>query len=748
MIKSIKMVDCTPYHQIEINECKKINFVFGANGSGKSTISSFLSGRQDQRFASSSVEWDGVLHESIYVYNRAFRNENFQQTIPGVFTMGSATIEDIKALEELKKQLSDVQGDWEKNTSSYKKIVDEDIPNCETRFKEKAWNDILKANENDFQKAFEGYRGSKDKFLGEIKKRIAGIPDHEGVVCQRSQLIERARTLYAEKSVRCNRLVVDIQQLLSVIEAIRTDSIWNTVIVGNEDIDIAALIKELRNSHWVDQGRTYIRLGSKKCPFCQKETIDDDFRNKLEAFFDTEYNKKINQMKEHLTNFRVSSEKILSSIASVVLDEESVSVGKLDIDMYNAKQELLNSLFEDCEKRIEEKIAEPSKKINIFNVSDKIAELQKLLDDANKIIDDHNTLVDKRDTEEEKLKDDIWASVIDQSKILINSYEKELSDLNKAASGIKKMLDIKKANIDKLKAEVSEKGKNITSVQPAIDEINKSLKAYGFTNFTIQPAKDKENHYCIERDDGTMATNTLSEGEETFLSFLYFMQQSKGSTDPNHVADKKIIVLDDPISSLDSTILYIVGAMVKELSKNIRDGIGDVTQLFVLTHNVFFHKEASFIDGQTKKVKDVNYWMIRKDNGISVITSYGMDNPISTSYELLWKELRDNDNLTMISIQNTMRRIIENYYGMLGNKKNEYLENYFSEPEERMIARSLVAWINDGSHSIPDDLYIDSYTDAVPKYKEVFREMFYKSGHKAHYNMMMGIEDTAEIEQV
>ena len=65
-----------------------------------------------------------------------------------------------------------------------------------------------------------------------------------------------------------------------------------------------------------------------------------------------------------------------------------------------------------------------------------------------------------------------------------------------------------------------------------------------------------------------------------------------------------------------------------------------------------------------------------------------------------------------------------------------------------MIARSLVAWINDGSHSIPDDLYIDSYTDAVPKYKEVVREMLYKSGHKTHYNMMMGIEDTAEIEQV
>ena len=89
MIKSIKMVDCTPYHQSEIGNCKKVNFIFGANGSGKSTISAFLDGRNDKRFESSSIEWDGVLHESIYVYNRAFKAENFQQTIPGVFTMGS-----------------------------------------------------------------------------------------------------------------------------------------------------------------------------------------------------------------------------------------------------------------------------------------------------------------------------------------------------------------------------------------------------------------------------------------------------------------------------------------------------------------------------------------------------------------------------------------------------------------------------------------------------------------------------------
>ena len=79
-----KLKSCTPYQQSELSDCKKINFVFGANGSGKSTISSFLSGASDARFFQSSIEWDREAHETVYVYNRSFRRRNFQQTIPGV----------------------------------------------------------------------------------------------------------------------------------------------------------------------------------------------------------------------------------------------------------------------------------------------------------------------------------------------------------------------------------------------------------------------------------------------------------------------------------------------------------------------------------------------------------------------------------------------------------------------------------------------------------------------------------------
>ena len=50
--------------------------------------------------------------------------------------------------------------------------------------------------------------------------------------------------------------------------------------------------------------------------------------------------------------------------------------------------------------------------------------------------------------------------------------------------------------------------------------------------------------------------------------------------DASKVSSKKVLVLDDPISSLDSTVLYIVSSMVKSLIKDIRDGKSDVEQIF------------------------------------------------------------------------------------------------------------------------------------------------------------------------
>lgn len=744
MIKGIKLNNCTPYQQAEVSDCKRVNFIFGANGSGKSTISSFLAGIPDSRYSSSTIEWVGEMHEKIEVYNKAFRIANLQQDIPGIFTLGSATIDDIRALEELKAKLEQKTRVWESHCNSYRN-KDAEKPVRESQFKEDAWLQILKGNEADFQKAFEGLRNSKERFVTELKKRFLGIPGHRGTVCKREELLKRAQTLYASKPERRNKFTINLEKLLKNIDDICSDEIWNIVIAGSKDVDIASLINELGNSSWIGQGRQYLRFGSKVCPFCQQETITDEFRQQLDSFFDTEYKQKTDRLTMLLLEYQSYAKQVIDAVITAVQDkDDSVKTGQLNLEVYEAKIALLKAAFDANEKKIGEKITEPGKKVTITDVSDLVAEIVKLLDEANAIIDTHNDLVDKRDTEEIALRDDVWATCIHKADVLIKAYQRDISNIDKALAGIKKARDAAKTEVDKLKADVEEKGKNITSVQPTIDEINRSLKAYGFTNFSIQPADGRENYYCIKRDDGTLATNTLSEGEETFLTFLYFMQKAKGSTEQARVADKKIIVLDDPISSLDSTILYIVGAIVKDLSKKIRAGEGDVTQLFVLTHNVFFHKEASFIDGRTKELGDVNYWIVRKNDGVAEINAYGMKNPISTSYELLWQELKDNNSASLVSVQNTMRRIIENYFGMLGGRRDDYLVEQFESAEDKMIARSLLYWINDGSHSIPDDLFIDPYTDAIPRYKKVFKDLFEKSNHLPHYNMMMGIQDGSD----
>ena len=91
-------------------------------------------------------------------------------------------------------------------------------------------------------------------------------------------------------------------------------------------------------------------------------------------------------------------------------------------------------------------------------------------------------------------------------------------------------------------------------------------------NFKIVPATD-EGFYQINREDGTIAETTLSEGEITFITFLYFLQLAKGGVSEETVNEERILVIDDPISSLDSSVLFIVSTLIKDLIKSLKSEI-------------------------------------------------------------------------------------------------------------------------------------------------------------------------------
>ena len=171
--------------------------------------------------------------------------------------------------------------------------------------------------------------------------------------------------------------------------------------------------------------------------------------------------------------------------------------------------------------------------------------------------------------------------------------------------------------------------------------------------------------------------------------------------------------------------------------KEVRDGKSNVEQIFLLTHNVFFHKETAFIGNRSEICNDIHYWTINKDNNVSTIKAYEKDNPIKSSYELLWDEIRNNADASLITIQNCMRRILENYFNILGKSMDSEIEDKFPTIEDKTVCRSLFSWINDGSHTIPDDLYFTSSSDSTEHYKRVFKDIFFHMGHEAHYKMMM-----------
>lgn len=302
------------------------------------------------------------------------------------------------------------------------------------------------------------------------------------------------------------------------------------------------------------------------------------------------------------------------------------------------------------------------------------------------------------------------------------------------------------------------------SVEPAMLNINRMLRWMGFSGFRVFTSRENPFSYRLVRNDGTNAGETLSEGEATIITFLYFMQLVYGGNKDDKDVEPKVVVIDDPICSLDSDVMFVVGEMIKQLLDGTRgrkerrwrmpelnmslgpmNDIGlsvgwherGVKQVFVLTHNVYFYKQVS----ERQRRADTHYWKLMKHGGVTSAKAFGQVNPVSSEYEMLWNEVRrlKNEGVCGIGIQNVMRRIIETYFVVMGghNKRKLIPENFSDSREEMIIVNSLAKWADEGSHRIVEELYTGGNEELNEKYLRVFEKLFVKLGHEAHYNMMM-----------
>lgn len=735
MINSISINSVASFDPsgVRITDLKKVNFIYGANGSGKTTISNLIASPNDDDYQKCVVNWQHGMPLKTLVYNKQFRDHNFGQgKIEGVFTLGQATKAEIELIKQKQEELAGLKTEGIKRSETQKK-QEEKKKSEEDSFKEQVWQKIYKEYEILFKEAFKGFI-TKEKFK---KKLLLEYETNDLPLLNIEYLQEKAKTIFGDVPETLPLINLSSYDRLQEIEQ---EKIWAKKIIGKSDADIANMIQRLNLNDWVNQGRAFLQEDDNTCPFCQQPTISDSFKKQLEEYFDETFTTSVKKIAYLNDVYLQLFQNMINELSLIETNEKTKKETYLNIDTFSAYLKTAASQFISNKELLSSKIKEPSRSIELVSSKKQLNSIAEIILNANIKIKEHNKIVTNYQSERNNLIQSIWKYLVEEFKENMKKHIKKTNGLQIGIDCLIKDVDKKRKKWTDLNNEVKDLTKNVTSIQPTVDQINTTLKAYGFTNFEIVPSQEDKNHYQIKRDDGTSAESTLSEGEITFITFLYFMQLAKGSTDEKTISDERILVVDDPISSLDSNVLFVVSTLLKNQIRKIKKGDGNIKQLILLTHNVYFHKEVSFIDGRSNGDKDTFYWILRKTDKMSSIQPFEMKNPIQTSYELLWQELKEKENNSGVTIQNTMRRIIENYFKILGKYGDDDLISKFTSKEEQEICRSLICWINDGSHSIADDLYIESPVDTIDRYLKVFEDIFVLTKHEGHYNMMMGLE--------
>jgi len=685
----------------------------------------------EDSFPTCKVTWQRETRLQPMVYNLDFVDKNFLQSaqLKGVFTLGekhkdiltkiAATKAEVDILtREIETLTHGLQGD---DGTGGKKG---ELATLESALKDKCWEQKQK-HDAALKGAFERYRGSADKFKSKVMHEWAS---NSATLVSLVELEKRAETVFGPTPVAERPIPLVETATLVTYES---DPILKKRVIGKDDVNIAALIKKLGNSDWVREGRTFYEVSEGVCPFCQQSTTEV-FAQSLNEYFDETFETDSKAIEELSTNYKTESARIQQQIAEIIAAPPKF----LDATKLKAEKELFDSRITINIQRLAGKKREPSQSVELESLSNVSTAIKTMVDDTNMLVVEHNKMVANLSQERITLTAQVWKYLLEEElKGDLTAYKSSRDGLNKAIAAMETQIKEAKKEKERKQAEIRELERQTTSIQPTIDGINALLSSFGFRGFSLAKAEDGAS-YKLVRSDGSDAKATLSEGEQSFVMFLYFYHLLKGSDSESGTTTDRVVVFDDPVSSLDSDILFIVGSLIKGVFEEVRAGSGHIKQVFVLTHNVYFHREVTFNPRRRDvAMREETFWLVRKPGLLSELEKCP-SNPIKTSYELLWSEVRGSDR-SNVSIQNTLRRILENYFKILGGFDMDQLCGMFAG-KEKMICRSLCSWVHAGSHYALDDLYMSIDDSMVDTYLKVFKEIFEKAGHIAHYKMMMG----------
>jgi wobble nucleotide-excising tRNase len=174
----------------------------------------------------------------------------------------------------------------------------------------------------------------------------------------------------------------------------------------------------------------------------------------------------------------------------------------------------------------------------------------------------------KKDAESE-LEKYYLSEILDE----VNSTRKEIGVLENECKNIREgdSNDPDSLSLTEIQDRINNNKNKISTSGTACEEINEQLKTFlGRDDLIFEVV---EGGYEVKRNGKT--ADRLSEGEKTAIAFVYFTIHLK---DRDFDISKEIIVIDDPISSMDSNSIFQAFSFLK-------NSVKDANQVFILTHN-------------------------------------------------------------------------------------------------------------------------------------------------------------------
>lgn len=677
---------------------KKVNIFYGRNYSGKTTLSRILRGIETKSISDKyerpdfqlTLEGGQVINYTNYqqnnllirCFNEDFIKENLKfvidhetDIIPFAIIGENTGIED--QIEEIRNLLgSNEEGEETLLYSDLKQRKEDQeaatselttlITHLNTQLANKAT-----VGEDSIKKNYVTY-GDINYNITKLNGEIRDIKE------SKVQIIDLEKKHQYETLLKENEKtdILELEIIECEIETVhnKVKGLVTKEILGSDKIH--ELLENATLNRWAQEGYDLHNSDREcKCSFCGN-SISSERWLALDKHFDEETIKlkrdllDVSSLIENKKN-QLSEKK--NSISEDLFYSELQVEATSAIDALNLSLSGIIEELDEYKSLVDARLQSLLKVIVFFkeiNISS-IEELNSKVSLVNKIVKENNALTsDLKDRKTDAQKDlryyeiNSFIETINYlgQQTLISEKEVELQDKKRAFNELQEEILSKENTIDEL-------GRRLNDEEEGANRVNHYLTNYfGHGHLKLQAIEEetiatKKIRFNIVRN-GAIAYH-LSEGEISLISFCYFMAKLD---DIHTLGTKPIMVIDDPISSLDSNhIFYLYSVINSELFvKNRFD------QIFISTHNLDFLKYLKRLDlshlvvAKNERLEHFIVHRIGEKSEIGLMPSYMKD--YVTEFNFLFGQIYKCAKADIVTDEN--HHIFYNF----GNNARKFLE--------------------------------------------------------------------------